>query len=92
MGEWFEEFFDFNIFDERYQIEGDSKGKTLRGFIEVAEPRLVGVAHRPLQRRVRIESRRSQRPSRSLTRLHVDTIHRRRSVEVESRRPPRVSR
>lgn len=48
MGEWFEEFFDFNIFDERYQIEGDSKGKTLRGFIEVAEPRLVARVLRAL--------------------------------------------
>jgi len=48
MSEWFEESFDFNIFDGRYQIEGDSKGKTLRGFIEVAEPRLVARVLRAL--------------------------------------------
>lgn len=48
MSEWFEETFDFNIFDRRYQIEGDSKGKTLRGFVEVAEPRLVARVLRAL--------------------------------------------
>lgn len=41
MAEWFEESFDLNIFQERFQVEGASKGKTLRGFVEVAEPRLV---------------------------------------------------
>lgn len=41
MAEWFEESFDFNIFQKRFQVEGASKGKTLRGFVEIAEPRLV---------------------------------------------------
>jgi len=41
MAEWFEETFDLDIFQERFQAEGHSKGKTLRGFVEVAEPRLV---------------------------------------------------
>jgi hypothetical protein len=48
MGEWFEETFNFNIFDRRYQIDGDSKGKTLRGFVEIAEPRLVAQVLRAL--------------------------------------------
>lgn len=41
MYEWFDENFSLEIFQARYQIEGASKGKTLRGFVEVAEPRLV---------------------------------------------------
>ena len=41
MAEWFEETFDLDIFQERFQAEGHSKGKTLRGFVEVTEPRLV---------------------------------------------------
>lgn len=41
MTEWFEESFDIKIFQERFQPEGSSKGKTLRGFVNVAEPRLV---------------------------------------------------
>lgn len=41
MFDWFEENFDINIFQERFQSEGTSKGKTLRGFVEAAEPRLV---------------------------------------------------
>ena len=41
MAEWFEEEFDLDIFQNRFQLEGTSKGKTLRGFVEVAEPRLV---------------------------------------------------
>ena len=41
MAEWFEENFDIQIFLQRFQVEGASKGKTLRGFVEVAEPRLV---------------------------------------------------
>ena len=41
MSEWFDENFDLNIFQERFQLGGNSKGKTLRGFVAVAEPRLV---------------------------------------------------
>lgn len=48
MSEWFEETFGFNVFDIRYQINGDSKGKILRGFVEVAEPRLVARVLRAL--------------------------------------------
>lgn len=48
MAEWFEETFDLNIFQERFQIEGQSKGKTLRGFVEVAEPRFVAQVMRAL--------------------------------------------
>ena len=48
MAEWFEESFDLNIFQERFQIDGASKGKTLRGFVAVAEPRLVARVLRSL--------------------------------------------
>lgn len=48
MSEWFEEYFDFDIFQDRFQKEGASKGKTLRGFVEVAEPRLVAQVLRAL--------------------------------------------
>ena len=48
MEEWFEEKFDIEIFQERFQIEGASKGKTLRGFVAVAEPRLVARVLRAL--------------------------------------------
>ncbi len=48
MSEWFAERFDFDIFDRRYQTDGNSKGKTLRGFVEVAEPRLVAQVLRAL--------------------------------------------
>lgn len=48
MAEWFEENFGLNIFQERFQVEGASKGKTLRGFVEVAEPRLVAQVLRAL--------------------------------------------
>lgn len=48
MAEWFEETFDLDIFQERFQVEGHSKGKTLRGFVEVAEPRLVARVLRAL--------------------------------------------
>lgn len=48
MSEWFEETFDLQIFQSRFQIEGGSKGKTLRGFVEVAEPRLVAQVLRGL--------------------------------------------
>ncbi len=48
MSEWFEETFGLDIFQERFQIEGHSKGKTLRGFVEVAEPRLVAKVLREL--------------------------------------------
>ena len=48
MAEWFEENFDLNIFQDRFQIEGASKGKTLRGFVAVAEPRLVAQVLRAL--------------------------------------------
>lgn len=41
MKEWFEENFQLDIFQERFQPDGNSKAKTLRGFVEVAEPRLV---------------------------------------------------
>jgi hypothetical protein len=41
MAEWFDEHFGLSIFQPRFQIEGPSKGKSLRGFVEVAEPRLV---------------------------------------------------
>lgn len=48
MAEWFEETFDLNIFQERFQMEGHSKGKTLRGFVEVAEPRFAAQVMRAL--------------------------------------------
>lgn len=48
MAEWFEETLDLDIFQPRFQIEGHSKGKTLRGFVEVAEPRLVARVLRTL--------------------------------------------
>ncbi|MAK61129.1 MAG: hypothetical protein CMK09_09150 [Ponticaulis sp.] len=48
MAEWFDETFDLNIFQERFQVEGSSKGKTLRGFVAVAEPRLVARVLRAL--------------------------------------------
>lgn len=48
MAEWFEETLGLDIFQQRFQIEGHSKGKTLRGFIEVAEPRLVAKVLRAL--------------------------------------------
>jgi hypothetical protein len=41
MTEWFEENFGIEIFQPRFQVDGTSKGKTLRGFVAVAEPRLV---------------------------------------------------
>lgn len=41
MAEWFEETCGLQIFQTRFQIEGTSKAKTLRGFVVVAEPRLV---------------------------------------------------
>ena len=48
MEEWFEENFDIDIFQKRFQIEGHSKGNTLRGFVAVAEPRLVAKVLRAL--------------------------------------------
>lgn len=48
MAEWFEENCGFNIFQSRFQRDGTSKGKTLRCFIEVAEPRLVARTLRSL--------------------------------------------
>ena len=48
MAEWFEETFGIDIFQSRFQIEGASKGKTLRGFVAVAEPRLVARVLRAL--------------------------------------------
>jgi len=48
MAEWFDENFGLAIFQARFQIEGPSKGKTLRGFVEVAEPRLVANVLRAL--------------------------------------------
>jgi len=48
MAEWFEETCGLNIFQPRFQVEGTSKGKTLRGFVAVAEPRLVARVLRAL--------------------------------------------
>lgn len=48
MDEWFQKTFDIEIFDDRFQFEGTSKGKTLRGFVAVAEPRLVANVLRSL--------------------------------------------
>lgn len=44
MDEWFEEVVGIKIFREEYQFEGDSKGKTLRGFVEMADGALVAMA------------------------------------------------
>ena len=48
MAEWFRETCGLEIFQERFQIEGGSKDKTLRGFVAVAEPRLVAQVMRTL--------------------------------------------
>lgn len=48
MAEWFEETLDLDIFQPRFQVDGHSKGKTLRGFVEIAEPRLVARVLRTL--------------------------------------------
>lgn len=48
MGEWFEEAIGIQIFRDEYQIEGASKGKTLRGFVEVADGALVAFSLREL--------------------------------------------
>ena len=48
MAEWFEETVGLDIFRVRFQVEGTSKGKTLRGFVAGAEPRLVARALRAL--------------------------------------------
>lgn len=48
MGEWFEETVGIDIYQARFQVESASKGKTLRGFVEVAEPRLVANVLRAL--------------------------------------------
>jgi hypothetical protein len=48
MGEWFQETCGLDIFQERFQTEGRSKGKTLRGLVAVAEPRLVAQVLRAL--------------------------------------------
>lgn len=48
MSEWFEENCGLQIFHPRFQIEGSSKGKTLRGFVAIAEPRLVARVLRAL--------------------------------------------
>ena len=48
MAEWFRETCGLDIFQEQFQIEGNSKGKTLRGFVAVAEPRLVAQVLRAL--------------------------------------------
>jgi hypothetical protein len=50
MAEWFEETCGLNIFQERFQADGLSKGKTLRSFVAVAEPRLVAQVLRALWR------------------------------------------
>ena len=48
MAEWFDETCGLDIFQQRFQVEGQSKGKTLRGFVTVAEPRLVAQVLRAL--------------------------------------------
>ncbi|MBL4854619.1 MAG: hypothetical protein JKY25_10320 [Robiginitomaculum sp.] len=48
MAEWFEEVIGIQIFKEEYQLEGDSKGKTLRGFVEIADGALVDLSLREL--------------------------------------------
>ncbi|WP_417702068.1 abortive infection family protein [Pseudophaeobacter sp.] len=48
MAEWFEETFGIDVFQDRFQAKGTSKGNTLRGFVEVAEPRLVAQVLRGL--------------------------------------------
>jgi hypothetical protein len=48
MSEWFSEKCGFAIFQERFQQNGTSKAKTLRAFVEVAEPRLVAQVMRDL--------------------------------------------
>lgn len=48
MAEWFQETCGLDIFQERFQSDGRSKGKTLRGFVAVAEPRLVAQVLRAL--------------------------------------------
>lgn len=48
MSEWFDDHFGIAVFQSRFQIEGTSKGKNLRGFVEVAEPRLVAKVLRAL--------------------------------------------
>jgi hypothetical protein len=48
MAEWFEETCGLEIFQARFQVEGASKGKTLRGFVAVAEPRRVAQVLRSL--------------------------------------------
>ncbi len=48
MAEWFDEVCGLQIFQARFQSEGSSKGKTLRGFVETAEPRLVARVIRAL--------------------------------------------
>jgi hypothetical protein len=48
MAEWFEENCGLQIIQPRFQVEGSSKGKTLRGFVAVAEPCLVARVLRAL--------------------------------------------
>ena len=48
MTEWFDENCGLQVFQPRFQAEGTSKGKTLRGFVAVAEPRLVARVLRSL--------------------------------------------
>lgn len=48
MAEWFEEAVNLDIFQERFQVDGTGKAKTLRGFVAVAEPRLVANVLRAL--------------------------------------------
>ena len=48
MGEWFEEVIGIQIFQQEYQLEGASKGKTLRGFVEVADGAIVAFSLREL--------------------------------------------
>lgn len=48
MNEWFEEVVGTQIYKAEYQTEGTSKGKTLRGFVEIADGALVAFSLREL--------------------------------------------
>lgn len=48
MSEWFEEVVGTQIYKAEYQLEGSSKGKTLRGFVEIADGALVAFSLREL--------------------------------------------
>lgn len=48
MAEWFDEACGLKIFQDRFMQDGSSKGKTLRCFVQIAEPRLVARVLREL--------------------------------------------